>query len=402
MSKRPVLPVIGGICALIIAMGVSRFAYTPILPLMKEAVGFSEKTAGFLASSNYFGYLVGALLASFINGGIRKQKWLTWMLFLNILSVALMGFSTDYYVWLFLRFIAGITSGLIFVLTSSILLDILAAKGRLTWVGFFYSGVGIGIFMTGLFVPLLDVFFGWRGAWFSLAVISLFLGFIVVFTLKDERPSKVETFNNSSNEAGKDKIASFLPWLIIAYGLEGLGYIVSATFLVDIVKNIPALSDFAALSWVFVGVAAIPSTFLWVKLGERLGYINALTIALLIQGVGVVLPVILFNAFGALVGAFLFGATFMGITSLATSYARELQPKNSNLVIGIMTTIYGIGMVIGPIVAGILVAKYGQYTIALELASGVLLLAVVVLMIGQLFIKNQTKRKEDVYAIRKY
>ncbi|WP_017755504.1 YbfB/YjiJ family MFS transporter [Calidifontibacillus oryziterrae] len=402
MSKRPVLPVIGGICSLIIAMGVSRFAYTPILPLMKEAIGFSEKTAGILASSNYLGYLVGALLASFINGGARKQKWLTWTLFINILSVAWMGFSTDYYAWLFLRFIAGITSGLIFVLTSSILLDILAAKGRLTWVGFFYSGVGIGIFMTGLVVPLLDSFFGWRGAWFSLAIISLFLGFVVLFTLKDDNHSMIETFNTSNIEAGKGKIANFLPWLIIAYGLEGLGYIVSATFIVDIVKGIPSLSQYAALSWVFVGIAAIPSTFLWVKLGERFGYINALNIALLIQAVGVVLPVIMFNASGALVGAFLFGATFMGITSLATSYARELQPRNSNLVIGIMTTIYGIGMVIGPIAAGVLVAKYGQYTIALGLASGVLLLAVIVLIVGRVFIKNINKRKEDVYAIRKY
>lgn len=395
MSERPILPVIGGICSLIIAMGVSRFAYTPLLPIMKEAVGFSEKTAGILASSNYLGYLIGALLASVINWGSSKQKYLNWMLVFNILSVAGMGVSEDYFIWLILRFVAGITSGLIFVLTSSLLLDILAAKGRLTWVGFFYSGVGIGILMTGLVVPLLDVNFGWRGAWLGVALISVLLGYIVLLTLRGEH-SKLETSKNGKITTTSGRFASFLPWLIIAYGLEGLGYIVTATFLVDIVKNIPTLSQFAALSWVFVGIAAIPSTFLWIKIGDRMGYINALNLAFLVQAIGIVLPILASNAWGALLGALLFGATFMGITALATSYARELQPANSNAVIGIMTTIYGIGMVIGPPIAGALVAKYGQYTIALILASCTLLIAVLFLVCGHILMKSINKRKEDV------
>lgn len=401
MSGRPIWPVIGGICSLIIAMGVSRFAYTPILPIMKEAIGFSEEAAGFLASSNYLGYLIGALLASFINGGSRKQKWLYWMLFLNIFSVAWMGFSADYYVWLFLRFFAGITSGFIFVLTSSIVLDILAIKGRLSWVGFVYSGVGLGIVLSGLLVPLLADKFSWQGAWIGLAGISIVLGFIVILSLRDSH-SKLGKQKHSKEKGAKGKVASFLPWLIIAYGLEGLGYIVSATFLVDIVKSIPSLSHFASLSWVFVGIAAIPSTFLWIRLSERIGYINALYSALIVQAIGVVLPVISFNAWVVLVGAFLFGATFMGITTLATSYARELAPEKSNAVIGIMTFIYGIGMVIGPIGVGLLVAKNGAYTIALQLASCVLVFAVVLLVSGQVFLKNKFKRKEDRYAVRKY
>lgn len=399
MSRRLVISIIGGICSLIIAMGVSRFAYTPILPIMKESIGFSEETAGYLASSNYVGYLVGALLAGMVNWRMKKKFYLKMILILNIISVGLMGLTIDYVSWFLLRFASGVTSGLIFVLSSSIILDLLATKGRSTWTGFFYSGVGIGIFITGIVVPLLDSFYSWKGVWIGLAILSAVLGVVVWAWLK-QKDNYEKQIEISKTNPVETKIASkMLPWLTIAYGLEGLGYIVTGTFLVDIVVDIPSLAEFASLSWIFVGIAAIPSTLLWGIFAKRKGYIPAIVLAFLLQAIGVILPVVFFNSWGALLGAFLFGATFMGITTLATTYARQLQPENSSRVIGILTTVYGIGQIIGPAGAGMLVTITGQYSIALFLAAGVLLVAILVLLGGQWYITIQTKRKEDVSCL---
>ncbi|GAB7388287.1 YbfB/YjiJ family MFS transporter [Bacillaceae bacterium] len=378
---------------MLIAMGVSRFSYTPILPLMKRATGFTEAAAGYLASSNFFGYLVGAWLAGVIKWKRKREVLLKWSLLVNIFSVAGMGLTTNYVLWFVLRFVAGVTSGLIFVHSSSLVLDTLAAKGRLTWSGIFYSGVGLGIFLSGLSVPIANRYFGWQGTWVGLAVISLLLGIFVWIWLREEGQNK-QRFSPVQEQTRK-KNRALLPWLILAYGFEGLGYIVSGTFLVDMVAKMPELSGISSLSWVIVGLAAIPSTFLWALTANKFGFIRALTLAFVLQAIGVVLPVFSSSIWGTLTGAVLFGATFMGITTLATSFARQIQPDNSSNVIGVMTGVYGIGQMIGPSASGIFITKTGSYDPALLFAATVLLFAILLLWSGKWY-TSKIKRKEEM------
>lgn len=392
MSKQPYKFLIGGILSLVIAMGIGRFAYTPILPSMQNDVGFSDSIAGYLATVNYAGYLIGAILAGIISWKKHKTMALRFSLIVSIITTALMGAFQTYILWYVFRFLSGIASAFIFVLASSIVLDELATKNKTSWSGIFYSGVGIGIFLTSLVIPRTNNVFNWEGSWIGLALVSILLSIFVWIWLieTDEAPAR----NNGNNKIkNSGTIANlppmrWLPLLIIAYGLEGLGYIVTGTFIVSIAEKSSVFSGNATLVWLVVGLGAIPSCIIWSLLAKRCGFVKSLVIAMTLQAIGIVAPVIWMSQFSLILSALLFGATFMGITTLATTLARQMNPSDSSRVIGYLTTTYAIGQMIGPAIAGVLSSVTRSYDVALIGAATVVLVGGMLLLSGVKFEKS--------------
>jgi len=116
---------LAGTFTLLIIMGLSRFAFTPIFPIMQQEIGFSDQFAGFLASINYVGYLLGTVFAGYWNWKGDRTSPLKLFLLINALSIVLMGVSDNYTLWYILRFTAGLTAGIVFVLISSITMKLL-------------------------------------------------------------------------------------------------------------------------------------------------------------------------------------------------------------------------------------------------------------------------------------
>jgi predicted MFS family arabinose efflux permease len=378
---------IGGFVMLIIAMGIGRFSYTPILPLMLSQAHLSVTESGYLASSNYLGYLIGAFGAGFITS--QRTYHLRIQLVLCIASTGLMGFTSSYILWMILRLLSGISSGLIFVLSSSLVLDALASDNRAKWAGIFYGGVGTGIALTGLIVPVLNSF-TWRGTWIGLMIISIVLITPVWPLIQDHKKELISQKVSPKNSPTENP--AIFGWLLVTYGLEGLGYIVSATFLVAMVKQLPHMYSFADYSWIIVGVAAVPSTVFWSWWTGRIGYVRALIVALILQAFGVILPVWLPNIIGVTLGSILFGGTFMGISMLATSAARMMRPSKGGQAIALMTGFFGIGQILGPIGAGFVSKVTNSYSLSLILATLVLVIAVMILIAGAVM----TNRKSSI------
>lgn len=140
MHKHTVQYLVGGIFSLIIAMSIGRFSYTVILPYMQDTFAFSRATAGFLATSNYLGYLVGALVAGRLQIGDKRIPFLQIALVISILTTAMMGLTDTIIAWYVLRFISGVMSAFIFVVAASLVLDQLAGNGKSHLSGLFYSG----------------------------------------------------------------------------------------------------------------------------------------------------------------------------------------------------------------------------------------------------------------------
>nr|WP_232733265.1 YbfB/YjiJ family MFS transporter [Lysinibacillus xylanilyticus] len=378
MNRQHIGILFGGVLLLVVAMGISRFAFTPILPFMRHDVGFSFEVAGFLASSNYIGYFIGALWAGFINR--QKKNFLLLSVVLNVLSVVLMGIIEIYSVWLVLRLIAGITGGLIFVLTCSIIMDYLAKHSLTRWSGYLFGGIGLGIAISGLLVPAIEARFAWQGTWIGLGILSaVFL--VITFILW--RGLHVQDSVKTAKSSDAKMTTGFMPWLIVAYGFEGLGYIITGTFLVDIIHNIPSLQEYSSYSWVIVGVAAIPSAPVWTVLLEKFSAIKILFVAYVLQVLGILLPVFSQSVWSVLLSSFLFGLTFVGIVTLTTSYARQLFPTQSGPVVSLLTTFYAFGQIIGPIIAGQLVAVYSSYKAALVFAGVIVFFALIVMLCGR-------------------
>ena len=377
MNRKHAGVLLGGILLLVLAMGISRFAFTPILPFMRRDVGFTIETAGYLASSNYIGYFIGALWAGFL---FRQKKMILLVnVLVNITSVICMGLTEILILWLFLRLIAGITSGFIFVLTSSIIMDYLAHVVLTKWSGYLFSGIGLGIAISGLFVPYLELAYTWKGAWLGLGLLSLAFFSITLVTWRN---LTIQDGVKKGKPASGKMTAGFMPWLIASYGLEGLGYIITGTFLVDIIHNIPSLSSYSSYSWVVVGLAAVPSAPLWIVLLSKFSPVHILTVAYSMQVFGIVLPAFSQTAPSVLLSSFLFGLTFVGIVTLTTSYARQLFPTQSNAVVSILTTFYALGQIIGPIIAGKLAAYYNSYKAALLFAGVMVFTALLIMLIG--------------------
>lgn len=369
-----------GMASLFIVMAIGRFAYTPILPFMQHAEHMSDQAAGLLATINYLGYLIGAIIPMFF---IFKSKVVDVKIYLilNILSIILMGFTTNYILWSILRLIAGITSGTVFVLASNVVLEALRQAHKEGISGLLYSAVGLGLFFSSIYVFFFTDESSWQMTWIILGAISLVLGLLVIFFMK-ENPSRELPGNNDTSKEDKTPRRlnpKFMRWFSIAYFCEGAGYIITGTFLVAIVKSIPAFSEYAALSWMFVGLGAIPSTVVWSLVAEKLDYSKATYMAFGLQIISVCLPVVSHHIVSLIISSLLFGSTFLGLTTLFMSKGQMLmfQTGSQSNFIATLTVIYSVGQMIAPFVSGYLIGESGNYNSALLFATAILVIGLV-------------------------
>ena len=357
---------LAGILALAAAMGIGRFAYTPLLPAMQAAGGLDTAQAGFLASANYAGYMVGALLIAVAVPISAQTRVLRLAAIAVVLTTALMAGTSGLAVWSVVRFLSGLASAGVLVLASGLVLDDLRRQGRVSRSGWLYSGVGLGIATAGIVVGATGGRWGWRGDWLLLAVIAAAALVPCWHWLPRTRHIFGRTDETGPLPHGGVPAATAL--LYAAYFLEGLGYIVTGTFLVVIVDRMPGLTGLGAGVWIIVGLAVIPASALWAALASGVGYARALTAAYLLQAVGIVLPVI-GGAGAGIASAVLFGGTFAGITALTLTLAGQLAPYRSAALIGMLTAVFGLGQIIGPVIAGSIASRTQSFAPALVAAA---------------------------------
>jgi predicted MFS family arabinose efflux permease len=375
-----VWPTVGaGLLALAVAMGIGRFAFTPILPAMRDAFGLSPAALAGLASANYLGYLLGALAAATPLLTRRSGPILRGSLLLVIAATALMAASSTMPVWLALRFLAGVASAGVFVYGSTLVLGWLARRGRLDLSGWFYSGVGVGIAGSGLAVLASQrvrqgEMTAWRIEWLAVALLAAALAAMCWPWLPRSLEPDVSRPAPEREAAPAPPPPSRFPLPMVllgaAYFLDGAGYIVAGTFLVAIVAAVPALADLGPGVWMLAGIAGAPSAILWTRAGARLGPLAALTLAYALQAAGLALPVLSGSSLAAALSAALFGGTFIGITSLTIAETRRrVPPLLAARAIALFTAVFGLGQVLGPLLAAWLAGAEGDFRRALGAAS---------------------------------
>lgn len=357
-----------GAAAMAAAMGVGRFAYTPILPLMHTQAGLSPQLGSELATANYAGYLAGALAGIAVPALVRSRTALRVSLVLVTVSLALMPVTRDGSAWFALRLVAGAASALVFVIAAGALITALRDHAdHLTGWGF--GGVGAGIALSGALVLALRGAGTWRQAWWLVAALSLVLA-IPAWQLPTEQlptdgavsSKRVESGRDRGRDGELDSVASHgFAALVAAYFLEGVGYIIAGTFLVVAIDQ-SAPGWVGTSAWVLVGLAALPSAALWAGLSGRWSRPRLLTAALAVQAVGIALPALIGGVGAALVSAVLFGGTFLGIATLALAIGAQI---GSTRAVAVLTAAYSVGQIAGPIlVTPLLHSGYHQALIA--------------------------------------
>lgn len=393
----------GGVSGLILTIGIARFAYTPLLPLMQQQTWLNDAAGGWLATFNYLGYMSGALLAASISSLQLKFRLYRIGLLIGILSTAAMAFTTDALLWTLLRYVSGLSSAAGMLLSSGLVLNWLMRNGHRAELGVHFGGIGLGILVSGLAVMAMHPQLSWDGQWLALGAAG------VLFALPAwawvPPPATPPTTAGAASPAAANApttgahatteasaadsrgtvaaapsrfiappppTARWMRLLIATYFCAGFGFVVSATFTVAMAARQPALAGSGGLAWVLVGLAAVPACFGWDGVARRLGELRALLLAYLAQIVSIVLPAVGDSAAVFIAAAMLYGATFIGIVSLTLALVGRAFPANPAKAMARLTLSYGVAQVLAPALCGQMAQASGSYHGALWLTAAVM------------------------------
>jgi len=357
--------VVRSAAALAAAMGIGRFVYTPILPLMTAQAAVTAHTAAALATANYAGYLVGAGAGSIWPRLAHSIAICRVSLIVLVASLAAMPLTDNAIEWISLRALAGFTSALVFVIAVNTLLQHLHGR-RAHLSGWGLGGVGGGIAVSAVLVLASG---RWQLAWWTSAAAAAVLT-VVAWAM---RPAPETTPPGGSPRAAEDRPPHrAFALLTLSYTLEGIGYIIAGTFLVAAVAQ-DAPHWLGGGTWLVVGLATVPSAALWAALSARWSHPNLLVAALCMQALGIATASFFGGVTAALVGAVLFGGTFIGVSALALAAGRLLRYPRA---VALLTAGYSVGQLVGPTVVGPLLRD--GYRPALLVAAAVVLAAALV------------------------
>ena len=327
-----------GAAGLSAAMGIGRFAYTPILPLMTTQAALTPQAAGALATANYVGYLAGALAGTASPRLARSTVAWRVSLVVVVVTLAAMPLLSNTIGRAVLRTVAGFASAVVFVIAVNWLMDHLPPH----MPGWGFGGVGLGIALSGGLVLAMPAPASWQGAWWSASALAALLGAAAWAMRGRSRPVAVAT---PAVVASPRRPNRWFAVLFVSYSLEGVGYIIAGTFLVAAIKQ-NSSGWLGNGAWLFVGLAAAPSAALWAWLSARWSHPTLLAGALILQAFGIALPAVAPGAVAALLGAILFGATFIGVSTMALAAGRLLGYPGA---VALLTTGYSAGQILGPV-----------------------------------------------------
>ena len=380
---------LAGMVALAVAMGIGRFAFTPLLPMMLHDGVLDLASASWLASANYLGYLLGALLCTFAPTLARRWPALTLPGGAMVLRVGLvatgaltLGMAAPWpQAWPLLRFAAGVASAFVFIFTSGWCLARLAQLHSGALGGVMYAGPGAGIVISGVLASAM-VASDWSAAagWLLFGALAMGLTAVVWQIYADaplrDAPAGAAPPPPAPAAADIAPKAEFA-LLALAYGLAGFGYIITATFLPVIARSAIPGSAWLDLFWPIFGSAVVVGALLCtrVRLAGDLRY--WLAGAYLVQAAGVMASVFSPSLAGFALGSVLLGLPFTAITFFAMLEVRRLRPDGVASAMGLLTALYGLGQILGPPLAAALLRcspnPAAGFALSLQIAAVALL-----------------------------
>ena len=379
---------LAGAVSLAVAMGIGRFAFTPLLPMMLHDGVIDLHAASWLASANYLGYLAGALLCTF-------QPWLwtraprlppvngPWLVRAGLAATAVLTLGMALpapLLWPLLRFAAGVASALVFVYTSGWCLAQLARLEATALGGVMYAGPGAGIVVSGLFASGM-VAWHWRAAtgWLIFGVLAFGLSALVWRIFRGGAgPQAAAHARPDASAARGPHGGTEIALLALAYGMAGFGYIVTATFLPVIARAALPGSPWLDMFWPIFGLGVVGGALLATRLRVSGDLRLLLAGSYFVQAAGIAVGVWRPTLAGFAIGSLMLGLPFTAITFFAMQEVRRLRPALAASTMGLLTAMYGIGQIVGPPLVALLLRRSANagagFTLSLEIAMSALLL----------------------------
>ncbi|WP_201588399.1 YbfB/YjiJ family MFS transporter [Psychrobacter sp. Pi2-51] len=387
-----------GLYCMAVVMGYGRFLFTATLPNIMVQLSLSTTIAGWLASINYIGYFIGALIAMFVPQRATWQVMTLWVMVSIVTTMLLVVPSMSLNLWYIIRLLAGIASGVAMILSSSFVIQNLSPERRSVLSAVHYAGIGVGISASAILTWwLLILGYHFDVIWLVAGLTSLPLLWLL-YAIKPRQSQHTESqhirakqhisvhqtylnFKHSLYEAvaGHHKALALLS---VSYVLAGFGYISSATFLpVMAAQRLTAQTYAGLLIWLVVGIFAMLSNPLWGALAKRIGETKTLMGLTVLQAFGMCLPIWFDGALGLYGNAAILGLTFVGMVSMTLTLFKNINPAYSNLLIALATLAYALGQFLGPLVTVALAGQDDNFNAGLLVAAIGLMIGLVLLIL---------------------
>jgi MFS family permease len=348
-TRQLAIVVLAGATMLLVVHALGRFIYTPLLPYLVGDGQLTASEGASVATWNYLGYLIGALLAVRWYRPDQIRITLPVAMAIHVITTLLQT-QVEPAAWLSgLRLINGIANGVVFVQAPALILEWLARRNRTSASGLIYVGVGVGLLLSSFLVSGTADLLSGPARWWPAALLSIPLAAWATWRLvKLEVPARIQRDDGSFADKGPLLDRASIP-LFLSYAGAGLGYILPMTFLPLLTKTqLPEGHWLVDGSWLLVAVVTIPAPVVWSFLGSRFGDLAALRLNYLIQFLGALAVVIWPGPLGIVLCALLVGSTFVGTVLLTQRIGRALHPHQGPRLSAAMVALYSVTQMAGP------------------------------------------------------
>jgi predicted MFS family arabinose efflux permease len=359
-----------------VGLGIGRFAYSLVLPDMRDALGWSYSAAGFMNTINAAGYLAGALIAAAIVKRFGLVASLRWGTLACVLSLALCALTGNFMVLSFARLLAGIGAAVGFVASGALAAAIAqSSPSRANFLlSLFYAAPGGGIVLSGLIAPFVLRAFGpgsWWIVWWAMTLLS------IAMTL----PLLLTPFGAGGDIANAAPVKfAVRPVLIYlaGYFLFGAGYIAYMTFMIAYVRDAGGGPAAQSAFWCLIGASAFTTPWVWRRVLARDNGGRSTAIIIAANALGAALPLFGHSAVLITMSALVFGVAFFAVVASTTVFVRfNYPPATWPTAIAALTIAFGIGQTLGPVVTGAITDALGNLSYALNAGAAMLVIAAV-------------------------
>ncbi|HYM03662.1 MAG TPA: YbfB/YjiJ family MFS transporter, partial [Stellaceae bacterium] len=329
-----------GLIALLVGIGLGRFGYPPLIPALVEAGWFNAGQADYLGAANLAGYLVGAALAHRLTRRVSGSTLIKASLLIGTASFLACAFPWGFAWYLAWRLAAGAIGGVLMVLTPPAILALTPAHRRGQVGGVVFTGVGLGIALSGSLVPWL-VAFGLTQTWLVFAALAALL---TALAWPGVPPVEERAAPPEIGIHVKSRLPSRVLPLLVLYGCLSVGFVPHTVFWVDFVaRGLGAGLAAGGFQWILLGLGAAVGPLLAGMAADRIGFAASLALSLAVMALALALPVLSSSPIVLALSSLGAGGVAIGATLLASGRVGELVPmRQQRQVWGWMTILFSV------------------------------------------------------------
>lgn len=324
LDARALFATLAGLCGSLVAIGLARFAYTPLIPPLIQAHWFTSSQAVTLGAANFAGYLAGALLGRPIASALSNRHALRLLMLVATAAFFACAYPLSvswFFVW---RFASGVSGGAIMVLVATTILPHIPPARRGFASGMIFLGLGLGIAASGTIIPRL-LQLGLKDTWIGLGVFAAILTAVSWFGWPGAAPAAAP--GGGAQPVRRENTA--LRVLYAQYAANALGLVPAMVLLVDYVaRGLGRGAEIGAGYWVLYGVAAIAGPVVCGNVADRIGFGPAYRIALLLQAIAVATLALSGNPMFIGIATVVLGIFTPGIVPLVLGRIHEMVPHD--------------------------------------------------------------------------